>query len=102
MPLAGVEVSIRSARRTGMANLIPEIFSNQRAGYASDQTLGVIGENMGLGKNGILQQHPRNYRIVSATMRATAVEAIVGAVYLDGQADMAVVERVLGVMGIGE
>ena len=78
------------------------VFSSQRAGYTSNETLGVVGRNLGLANNGILQQNPRNYQLVSAAMKATAVEAIVGAVYLDCKADMAVVERVLRVMGIGE
>ena len=78
------------------------VFSSQRAGYTSNDTLGVVGQDLGLANNGILQQNPRNYQLVSAVMRATAVEAIVGAVYIDCWGDIAVVERVLAVMGIGE
>lgn len=77
------------------------MFASQREGYTSNDTLGMVGHNLGLANVGILQQNPRNYEMMSAAMRATAVEATVGAVYLDCQADMAVVERVLGVMGIG-
>ena len=75
---------------------------SQRVGYTSNDILSIIGQSLGLANKGILRQIQRNYQLMFAAMRATAVEAIVGAVYLDCQADMVVVERVLGVMGIGE
>ena len=65
----------------------------------SNKSLGHIGEKIGL--EDCIQKSLTNHQVFSNEMSATAVEAVIGAVYLDCK-DLDVVEKVVKKMGISD
>ncbi len=69
-----------------------------RLATSSNESLSKVGRNLGL--ETCIQNSLTNVEGISPYMMATAVEAIVGAVYLDSEKDLKVVERSLLKIGI--
>lgn len=68
------------------------------AGIASNDMLGRVAENFGLGK--IMELGPSMNGQISRGMYATAIEALIGAVHLDGHAEMKATAAFIERMGL--
>ena len=73
-------------------------WTETRKNVSGNDNLALVGKKLGLGE--LLRQHPRNVQDVSPGMLATAVEAVVGAVWLDSGMKMHEVKVVMGRMGL--
>lgn len=82
------------------ADLLVAVWSACRLQVSSNANLAKVGRKLGIERH--VQQSLTNPQKLSIKMIATAVEAVVGAVYLDCGRDLLVVKRVITKMEIVE